>query len=454
MEWHKSHNKSHITSAVVQYGFDRGKPKTNWKTNQSFLEDFLPIVKQSEYVIEHLEKLQQQSISALVKHHWLFHSHHHFYINAGIDYTHTSLRTSESQTLADGSTHNFEAAGFGNDMTYRLNDIYTGLDYKFMIKSRTHTASLSLHHYTLQSLQTEEKHKISRYLIEPKWHSKWQINNSESLTFNYAYQNKFPHAKQLATGYRLEGYNSVYKGNALLKNEKYHNASFLYRKFSAFNGLSYFGFLRFNKKERSIRNQVVLDGVERFQMPFLMDTPETNWIFSGDIQKDLNVVRAGLHPSWNVSDFTQTINSELQNTKRESVSTGVSIRTIWKYDIELFVKYNKSFSRFAGVSTSKYTTDSYTASIEYSLLKNWSFQGYYEYYRNTNKTQNSRKDYSLAEVSLEYQLEDSPWIFQLTAQNLWNDKTKNNTSISDYLVMEQTTHILPRIVLLGVQYKI
>lgn len=33
VEWHKSYNKNHITSAVVQYGFDRGKPKTNWKTN-------------------------------------------------------------------------------------------------------------------------------------------------------------------------------------------------------------------------------------------------------------------------------------------------------------------------------------------------------------------------------------------------------------------------------------
>lgn len=371
-----------------------------------------------------------------------------------MNYTHTSLHTSESQTLVDGSIHDFGSAGFGNDMNYRLNDIYTGLDYKFMTKSIAHTASLSLHHYTMQSLQTKDKHKISRYLIEPKWHSKWEISNSESLTFNYAYQNKFPHAKQLVKNYRLEGYNSVYKGNALLKNEKYHNVSLLYRKFSAFNGLSYFGFLRFNKKERSIRNQVVLNSVERFQMPFLMDTPETNWIFSGDIQKDLSILYAGFHPSWNLSDFTQTLNSELQNTKRKTVSTGLSLRTIWKYDIELFARYDKSFSQFVGASTSKYTSDNYTTSIEYSFLKNWSFQGSYEYYVNKNKTQDSKRDYSLAKISLEYQPEDSPWTFQLTSHNLWNDKTKNNTSISDYLIMEQTTHILPRIVLLSVQYKI
>ncbi|MBS9766915.1 MAG: hypothetical protein KGV44_05180 [Flavobacteriaceae bacterium] len=58
----------------------------------------------------------------------------------------------------------------------------------------------------------------------------------------------------------------------------------------------------------------------------------------------------------------------------------------------------------------------------------------------------------MADASLRYQKEDSPWSFKVEAQNLFNQKFKQENSFSSYIVSDTKTYILPRIVMFSIGY--
>src|SRR5690606_5200199 len=137
----------------------------------------------------------------LFKYYWIVNNFNHLYTNVGNNYSQTDLTTSERQLMSDGSINDFSVADFGNDLNYRLNDAFAGLEYKFKIKKITSKASLYLHHYSMKSNQISDNYSFSKTLFEPSWNSEYEFNNSEKIIFNYAFKNEFPRAEQVAEGY-------------------------------------------------------------------------------------------------------------------------------------------------------------------------------------------------------------------------------------------------------------
>jgi len=60
----------------------------------------------------------------------------------------------------------------------------------------------------------------------------------------------------------------------------------------------------------------------------------------------------------------------------------------------------------------------------------------------------------ITNFSLDYQKKNSAWGFNFAVNNVLNNKAKINNSLSDFLISEQTTYILPRVFLFSVRYKL
>ncbi len=454
VEWHKSYNRKHTTTFVLNHIYQNTKPVNQWLTDQEFLTSFIPIEEDDFYNISQLKKQKHNSIDVLFKHYWVLNNFNHLYTNVGNNFSQTDLTTSEKQLMSDGSINDFSVADFGNVLNYRLNDAFAGLEYKFKINKITSKASLYLHFYSMKSKQISEDYSFSKTLFEPAWNSEYEFNNSEKLIFNYAFKNEFPRAEQVAENYTLSGYNSVFKGNALLKNEQFHTSSLRYSKMNMYLGLNLFANLSFNKKTKTIRNEVVFEDINRFTMPVLTDNPETNWNFFGNIQKKIYRFRFGLNTRLSWFDYRQTVNMVLSNNTRTSQSIGANVRTAFKKWPSVYFGYNKGFNQFKGLSSTKFETDSYDTSIDYRFLPSWTVKADYNYFQNNNITLNQKFDYQIANFSLDYQKENNPWGFNLAVNNILNNKTKINNSISDFLISEQTTYILPRVFMFSVRYKL
>ena len=453
VEWHKSINAHHTTTFVINQAFEQESPENTWFTDQPFLAGLIPLQDDSSYSINQITKTKNNSVDAMFKHYWIVNNFNHLYTNVGTNYGKSNFTTSEKQLLTDGTINDFASAGFGNNIDYQLNDAYIGLEYKFKIGIWTNKPGLYFHWYHLKTQQLDADYTLSKTLFQPQWMSELEFNKSESLVFNYKLDNDFPDANQLANNYRLQSYNSVYKGNALLKNERFHTASLRYRKMNMYRGITWYASANYNKKVRTIRNDVVLSGINQFSTPVISDNPETNYYFYGTFEKKIYNFRVGINSTFSWFDYTQTLNDITTKNDRNSQNVGVTLRTANRKWPTLEVGYKKGFSQFNGLTQVNYKTDALNASGSVEFLKNFVYKFSYNNLENTDNN-NQSNFYEIANTSLRYQEKNSPFGFEISANNLFDTRVKNNFSFSDYSISNSSRYVMPRVILFSVSYKL
>ena len=99
---------------------------------------------------------------------------------------------------------------------------------------------------------------MSKKLLQPQFNSKYEFSQSETLEFNYKLSNTFAEVSQYANNFTLQNYNLVFRGNALLENEQFHNANLRYARMNMYRGITVNAIVDYNKKVKTIRNTIQL----------------------------------------------------------------------------------------------------------------------------------------------------------------------------------------------------
>jgi hypothetical protein len=453
VEWHKSYNEHHTTTFVVNQAYEKNTPQNHWFTNQPFLSGLLPLQTDDNITIEQIRKIKSNSVDVLFKHYWIINNFNHLYTIAGNNYGHSNFDTSEKQLLTNGSINDFSSAGFGNNVTYSLNDAYLGLEYKFKIGKWTNKPGLYVHWYELKTNQIDNAYSLSKTLLQPQWNSDYEFNKSESLNFTYRLSNGFPEVSQLANRFTLQSYNSVFKGNALLENEQYHSASLRYSKMNMYRGIIWNGMIGFNKKVKTTRNKIEINGINQYNTPVLTDDPETNYRVNGSVSKKIYRFNLKLNANLGWFNYVQTLNTVTTTNNRNNQDIGITFKTAYKKWPDISVGYTKGYSQFNGLTKSNFESDEFNADFEATFLKYWVYKIDYQNLRNTNGN-NQNNFFETANTSLRYQRKNNPFGFEFSINNLFDIKVKNDYSFSDYIISQSATYILPRVFLFSVSYKL
>jgi hypothetical protein len=453
VEWHKNYGDHHTTTFVINQAFEKTTPQNRWFTNQPFLSGYIPLVSDSSYTIDQMKRIQNNTIDALFKHYWIINNFNHIYTNVGNNYITSRFDTSEKQYLSNGTITDFGLNGFGNSVIYQLNDVYVGLEYKFKIGKWTNKPGLYLHHYQLKTNQNQSEYLVSKTLLQPQFNSDFEFNKSETLNFTYRLSNTFPEVSQLASRYSLQSYNTVFKGNALLENEQFHTANLRYSKMNMYRGIIWNAMASYNKKVKTTRNEIVINGINQYATPILTDNPETNWRFNGSVSKKIYRFNLKLNTSLSGFNYTQNLNNNLTTNDRTNQNFGVTLRTVFKKWPDFSLEYNKGFSQFSGITENKYQNEGINSDVEFTIKKFFTFKFEYENLKNTNSS-NQSNFYDIASISLRYQKKNSPYGFELFANNLFDNRIKNDFSFSDYMISETRTYVLPRVFMISLSYKL
>ena len=452
-EWHKSFNAKHSTTIVMNQATEQQTPENQWFTNQPFLSGLLPLQNDTKYNINQITKTKNNNVDFLLKHYWIVNNFNHLYSYAGNNFITSNFSTDDNQILTNGTINNFGIAGFNNNVKYRLNDAYVGLEYKFKIGRWINKPGLYLHQYNLNTKQENQNFVVKKTLFQPQWNSDFEFNQAESLRFSYKLSNDFPEVQQIANRFTLHSFNTVFKGNALLQNEQFHNASLRYSKTNAYRGIMMFANASFNRKTKTLRNEVDFIGINSFSTPILTNNPETSMRLSGNFSKKIYRFRIGVNSNISHFQYIQKINNAEIESKRVNQDFGVEIKTAYNKWPDVSIKYAKGYGMFSRLTKSKFNSDAITSNFSHTFLKNWTFSIDYDYLQNTNDN-GLKNNFAIASTSLRYYKKNSPFGLQLTTNNLFNTIAKNNYSFLDFIISEQQTFILPRIILLGFQYKL
>ncbi|WP_161627188.1 carboxypeptidase-like regulatory domain-containing protein [Flavobacterium subsaxonicum] len=453
LEWHKSHSAKANTSFVLSHSFDNRQIDNTWMTDELFLSGLIPLQQDDFYNLQQYKNVKNNTLNALLKYYLIANNFNHLYFSAGNILDLYNYNTRDWQEMQNGNINDFSSAGFGNNLNYTFNDAFAGVEYKFLIGKWTNRPSVFLHVYSMNTSNLSVDNNFARVLAEPSWYSEYAFSNAESLTYDYKLDNEFPGYNRLADMYTLQNYKAIYKGNAMLRNERYHRHNLNYKKNNIFYGLMLNTFISYYKKNNAIIDEVVLQDINQYTTPVQRSNPETNLNFVGTITKDVYKFNIGINTNLSSYKYAQTINAQRNNVTLNSQDVGIALKTRnvkWPY---ITLRYNKNFTTFKSVLDSKVVSDVFSADYEVIIKKDFAFKVYYNYQRNKDSN-NLPTDFSTLNASLEYRPQNSPWLFEINATNILDTRRRNTNTVSDFYITSQSTYILPRIVMLSLSYKL
>ncbi|WP_246293600.1 MULTISPECIES: carboxypeptidase-like regulatory domain-containing protein [Winogradskyella] len=448
-------SKAHTATLEATYNFQNDKPITEWLTNQQILQGLIPLEDDAVYNILQTKRSTSHNFNAIIKDYWVINNFNHLYTSLGVNTSFNDFYNEDVQLLNDGSINNFSSAGFGNDFGYSFIDTYLGLEYKFQIGIATFKPAVFYHGYLWRTQQFEDSETFSKNLVLPQFTTKVEFNNSEKLNFKYKLNARFPGINQLANNFVLSNFNSVYRGNNQLENQLYHSATLSYYKFSLFRGLNFNLNTSFNKRLKTIKTVSELNGIESFNTTTMFDQPEHNWVLSGRISKKINKISYNLSSRFSYNDFYQILNDETNLNISKSIASTIGIETSFKNYPNVEINYTKDFNNYKALNNvSNFENDQLEVILEYDFLKDFIFKADYTFDNYNNKSLDTKTTFDTANASLFYQIEDSPWGFEINATNLFDTRFKQQNSFNAFVISDSRTFILPRIVMFKVSYKL
>jgi hypothetical protein len=455
IEWHKRQNEKHTFSSVFNYVFDKSSKTAFWETQDPILQGLIPADNNQTLLrINQLKNTQEQNVDAIFKHFWEINNSNHIYTTLGNKFLNEDFNTDDSQLLDDGTINNFTTGGFGNDVNFRLNDLFLGVHYKFRAGIFTVKQGFEAHNYSW-SLQNQTNLNKNKWVVLPDFLAKIEFNKSKKITINYNLKTTFSDASRFANRFYLQSYNSVFRGNENIENNLYHAARIYYSRFSLYRGLILFASVSYNKQIRGVRNTVDFNDINQFLTVKMFDDPSEDWRGNIHLEKSINKLKYKVDVGFNNSKYIQELNNNIQTNTNNNYDYELGIETLFDNFPTIEIGLKRSIGNFtASANTSKFVTTEPFITIDYDFLEGFIFNFDYRKSNYQNKTLGQKNTYEIANATLSYKNEDSAWSYKLTAQNMFNAQFKQSNSFSDFLISDRKTFILPRIVMLSVGYNL
>ncbi len=452
--FNKKISKKHTITAEGVINYQENDPNKELTSNEQFLLTQLPLQADSVFNAFQNNNLERTNIDVFLKDYWVLNTFNHLYTSIGTNLTYESYITNDGQVLTDGSLLNFDDQ-FGNDISYELFDTFVGIEYKFLVGVFTFKPGLFFHTYQWENSQVDTTISQNVNLVLPELDIKVDISNIENLRFKYKRDVRFPNSPSLSRNSTLVSFNSLFFGDPNLQNDRSHNFSLNYSKFNFIKGLSVRSFTNYTIHSKSIKNNTILVGIDQNNTLSNLNRQENSISSILDISKRITNYKFAFRANARYDDFFTIVNTNTTKNLSRSLSLKGTIGTNYDTYPNIKVSYRYSPSNFrTSNSNTNFRTNEISANFDYTFLKDFILKADYTRVDFNNRASNNTSIYNIANASLFYQKEDSPWGFEIVSTNLFNVEFKRQSSFTEFVISDQRTFILPRILLFKVSYKL
>jgi hypothetical protein len=380
-------------------------------------------------------------------------------ITLGNTYSYQNFNSRIFQILDNETVNDLDNPENTNDVTYRFNDVFLGLHYKLLTGKFTFTPGLSVHQYSLDNEQLGSDFRLNFSRILPDFLAIYQIKKSETLTYNFSFNNNFSDINTLAEGFILNNFNSLSRGNRTLENSIQQSHSLGYFKYNMFNFENISANVNYNRTVEAIKSRALFDNVNQISSPF--NSPFADESISGRLLYGRGFLRyykasLSMNMSWSKFNNIQIDRNTFQDIfiTNEQFSQNYNLKASTNFkklpNIELGYGY-----RINQLPNETFFTDSPTVKIDYFFLKSFSFVTEYEYFHYYNKDKTIENEYDFLSASFIYQkTKASHWEYKLSATNILNTQILRDNSFSQFATSDSQYTVQPRYVLLSVKYNL
>ncbi|MFQ6600803.1 carboxypeptidase-like regulatory domain-containing protein [Flavobacterium sp. C3NV] len=373
-------------------------------------------------------------------------------ITLGNTFSYQDFNSHIFQMLDNGDRNDLNDPDNNNKVNYNFNDVFLGFHYKILAGKFTLTPGVSVHSYNMKNTQLGTDYSQNFIKVLPDFFALYQIKKSETLTYNFSLTNDFTDINQLAAGYVLSDYSSLFRGNRLLENATSQVHTLRYFKYNMFNFENIFANATYTKKVDAIKTEADFNGINQSSSPYNSNLADETFSGMGNYGRSfLKNYKASVNASFNWSKFNNIQNNELATTESFVQSYTVKASTNYKNMPNIEFGYNALINKYSG---STYYTDKPFARLDYYFLNSFSFVSEYEFYHYYNGNKTVDNEYDFLSASLIYQKKDSKWEYKISATNLLNTKYLNDDSFSQFSTRVSQYTVQPRYIMFSMKYNL
>jgi hypothetical protein len=367
------------------------------------------------------------------------------------------LRIDEFNTrfeLFNGDNLIDSSALFNNQLTMLVNDLNLSARYRLKLNNFNFLMQSSVHQLYNQIDSFGQKSSQRPFFIVPKIGVELKINEKNKMNMSYSFNTTNAGVLDVYSGFVQTSFRSFSKGlndfkqlqasNAILNyilgswsDKFFANAFVMYAKNHDFFSSNSFITPSYNLSERIIiKDQEMLN-------------------FSSSVDNYFKAIKSNLKMNLGVTkmNYKNIINnSDLRQVKSFNYNYGFELRSgfsgIFNYHIGTKWQTNEIRTTF----NNRFTDNVSFLDLSFVFNEKINFQIKSERYHFGNLDSNNNNYYFL-DFDLRYNAKPNKLTFYLTGNNLFNTKTFRNYSISDINISKTEFRLLPRYILLKLEYR-
>lgn len=426
------------------------KTPQNYQLNQFFYQDLFPDNANANNVSQ-LSKNQMQFVG--INAHLLDRKKNEnlLEIQLGNEYRKDKLSTTFS-LLQDEAILD-QPINYQNKTSYQVNDLYFKSKYRFNIKNFSITGKLDFHQLFNQLENNNMSSNQNPFFINPSIGFDWKINDKNKITSSYSYNTTNANILDVYSNFALTGFRSFSKGTG---NFNQLDASSIILNYQLGNWSDRFfanTFVLYNKNHDFFSSNTLIEQnytqAEKILIKdreFLSFNSKLDYYFkfiSSNLKLDLGYTQSEFKNIVNGSNFRKVISKN------------------YNYGLELRSGFKGIFNYHIGT---KWLTSEIQTSIKNSFTDNISFLDFSfvfsdkldvqiqseRYYFGNLQTDNT---YYFLDFETHYKLIEDNLSIGITGKNLFNTERFRNFSVSDIGTSTTEYRLLPRFVLLKLEYR-
>jgi hypothetical protein len=343
--------------------------------------------------------------------------------------------------------------GFQNQANYKVNDLYFKSKYHLKIEDFGVIGKLDVHQLFNRLENNGNSSNQNPFFINPSLGFDWKINDTNRLVSNYSYSNTNAKILDVFSDFVLTGFRSFSKGTG---NFNQLDASSFVLNYQLGNWSNRFfanTFILYNKNHDFFSTNTTLN--QNFTQSekilikdreFITINSKLDYYFkfiSSNLKLDLGYTK---------SDFKNIVNnSNLRKVTSNNYNYGLELRSGFKGIFNYHIGTKWTTSEIKTTINNSFTDNVSFLDLSFVFNKKLDFQLQSErYFFGNLQTDNT---YYFLDFDARYKLIENKLTLGITGKNMFNTEKFKNFSVSDIGTSTTEYRLLPRFVLLKLEYR-
>ena len=451
IDYHLKLQGKNTISFTGLFSYKKATPLTNWQSEKKLFIVLLPLKTDDTYQITQQKKTSSLEINLATKYYWVLNRFNHLYVTLGWIKKNDSYYNNVFQTLSDKSIYSFANDDFGNNFSFNNNDLFGGLQYKFMWGKAVLKTGIFYHQYAWE--QSEYGVNNHKNLWQPEFSAKIKLTSAKRIRFNYAYSPRFHRTELFSSKRIIISDNGILQGNPNMSLEAFHNFSLSFFNTKLIKGRHLFISLKYAYSPMVYQYNTTYYGRDILQLPEGVNADVHSGVASINMGRKFRKIRLGLNTSAQILHYKKIVNNNLQTLQQQNYNASLSVKTKFNKFPNFGIIYSKSLARNVLPYKGDVLIDKYDFIMEYVLMKNIALNANVRIESYNNLLMDDTSNYSLSNLELLYNKTNSPWTFTINVSNLFDVAYKRNDKMDAFVISNKRIFIMPRIAMFNISYK-